>query len=142
MSADYTMVTNLDTPGNRRLLDTMVEDVEEILPGLFSHGSNYSELLREFCAQSSGYMEVGSLSTLKAALSGDMGYIPDPIEKLTEVLGDGLSYHVIDDELIQSALNAYDIPNVGSYYDNLILPEVLREFMEARKGHLLMCFNM
>ena len=142
MSADYTMVTNLDTPGNRRLLDTMVEGVEEILPGLFSHGSNYSELLHEFCAQSSGYMEVGSLSTLKAALSGDGGYIPDPIEKLTEVLGDGLSYHVIDDELIQSALNAYDIPNVGSYYDNLILPEVLREFMEARKGHLLMCFNM
>lgn len=142
MSADYTIVTNIDTPGNRRLVKTMIEDVREIMDGLFSHGPNYSELLREFCAQSSGYMEVGSLSTLKAALSGDGGYIPDPIEKLTEVLGDGLSYHVIDDELIQSALNAYDIPNVGSYYDNLILPEVLREFMEARKGHLLMCFNM
>lgn len=141
MSADYTMVTNLDTPGNRRLLDTMVEGVEEILPGLFSHGSNYSELLHEFCAQSSGYMEVGSLSTLKAALSGDTGYIPDPIDNLTKVLGDGMSYHVITDELIESALNAYDVPN-DSYYDNLILPEVLREFLEARKGHLLMCFNM
>lgn len=141
MSADYTMVTNLDTPGNRRLLDTMVESVEEILPGLFSHGANYSELLREFCAQSSGYMEVGSLSTLKAALSGDTGYIPDPIEKLTEVLGDGMSYHVITDELIESALNAYDVPN-DSYYDNLIQPETLHEFLETRKGHLLMCFNM
>ena len=141
MSADYTLVTNLDTPGNRRLLRTMVESVEEILPGLFSHGSNYSELLHEFCAQSSGYIEVGSLSTLKAALSGDTGYIPDPIEKLTEVLGDGMSYHVITDELIESALNAYDVPN-DSYYDNLIQPVTLREFLETRKGHLLMCFNM
>jgi hypothetical protein len=142
VSADYTMVTNIDTPGNRRLLKTMVESVEEIMDGLFSHGPNYSELLHEFCAQSSGYMEVGSLSTLKAALSGDTGYIPDPIEKLTEVLGDGMSYHIINKKLIEEALKAYDVPNTSLYYDNLIRPEVLREFMEARKGHLLMCFNM
>ena len=142
MSADYTLVTNIDTPGNRRLLKTMVESVKEIMDGLFSHGPNYTELLHEFCAQSSGYMEVGSLSTLKAALSGDTGYIPDPIDCLTKVLGDGMSYHVITDELIESAVRAYNVPNVGSYYDNLIPPEALRAFLEARKGHLLMCFNM
>lgn len=142
MSADYALVTNIDTPGNRRLIDMMLEDVKELEFGLLSPNPNYTELLMEFCSKPSGYMEVGSLSTLGFALTNDKSYIPDPIEKLTKVLGDGLSYHVIDDELIESALEAYDVPNVDSYYDNLIPPETLREFMEAHKGHLLMCFNM
>ena len=142
MSADYTLVTNINTKGNRQLINMMLEGVEEIMPGLLSYNSNYTELLMEFCSKPSGYMEVGSLSTLGFALTEDKSYIPDPIEKLTEVLGDGMSYHVIDTRLIEEALEAYDVPNTSSRYDNLIQPEKLREFMEARKGHLLMCFNM
>ena len=74
---------------------------------------------------------VGEVSWLKAALFNDSDtFVPDPIGRLSEVIGDAIV--VIDDDLIAQAQAALTIPNQTPYQLN-DANEVI-EFLRQYKG--------
>lgn len=73
---------------------------------------------------------VGEVSWLKAALFEDDTFIPDPISKISEIIGEDLL--VIDDALIGRISRALTLPNETVYH--LAQAEKIISFLTDNKG--------
>lgn len=74
---------------------------------------------------------IGEVSWLKAGLTGDKeAYIPNPVATISELIGE--DWPVLDDELIEKILAAFDLENTT----NCRLAEVkeVAEFLQEHKG--------
>lgn len=86
--------------------------------------------LYDLCAETPDIW-VGEVSWLKAAiLDSPAEFIPDPVGKIAEIIGD--EFPIIDDDLINRITEAMDIDNKTSY--SVANPEHVVEFLERHRG--------
>lgn len=77
---------------------------------------------------------VGSVSWLKASISGDdEKYIPDPVARVQEAIGE--YFPVLDEELRDKIITAFDVPNNTLY--GVTRGDELAEWLDAHMGDRL-----
>jgi len=114
---------------------------EEDLAAFFSHtlGSKYMDLNRRtdlgvhLKISDTPGIWIGEVSWLKAAITGDMEYVPGPVQSVQETIGEDLPE--VDDALIARIMAAFDIPNLTAYH--IAEPAEVRSFLEAHRGKRL-----
>jgi hypothetical protein len=78
------------------------------------------------------HVVVGDVSWLKAALfeGGEDEFVPDTIGAVASIIGEDLP--VLDEDLVNRIIGAYELPNRTNY--ELAAPEPVVEFLRAHQG--------